>query len=80
MQRRGANTGLHEDAVITKKSYTHCSIKTVFFFNFKILHLKTQYDRKHLYTTCSVFGMIQYSVHPLFSAKNFALSDRNKLP
>lgn len=36
--------------IAEEKPHSHCSVKTVFFFNFKILHLKTQYDRKHLYT------------------------------
>lgn len=28
--------------------------------------------------TCSVFGMVQYLLHPLFSAKKFALSRQKK--
>lgn len=45
-----------------KKPHSHGSIRIVFFFfNFKILHLKTQYDRKHLYTP-AVF-LVWYSIY-----------------
>lgn len=56
----------------------HVLLKTAgfFFFYFKTLHLKTPYDRKHLCTLQCFWYNTVFHTSISFSAKKFALSDK----